>query len=208
MTQPETSLFEAMNTQRAIRHFTTEPVSDEDITTILQSAIHAPNGGNQQPWHFLVIRDREAKRRLGQRYQEARKTAESDEMRMLQQYRSGADLGNDMPDTPVVILVCIEHQTRAQELGSTTTQGSSIYPAVQNLMLAARGLGLGTVLTTLHTVYEKEVKEYFGIPDDVDTVALIPIGYPGEGERFGRLRRKPVEEVSSYEKWGQSRRSP
>ena len=205
MTQSETSLFEAMNTQRAIRHFTTEPVSDDDITTILQSAIHAPNGGNQQLWHFLVIRDREAKRHLGQWYLEAWKTAVSEEMRTLQQYRSGADLGNDMPDTPVVILVCVEHQTRARELGSTTTQGSSIYPAVQNLMLAARGLGLGTVLTTLHTVYEKEVKEYFGIPDDVDTVAMIPIGYPGQGERFGRLRRRPPEEVSSYEKWGQKK---
>ena len=156
-------------------------------------------------WHFLVIRDREAKRHLGQWYLEAWKTAVSEEMRTLQQYRSGADLGNDMPDTPVVILVCVEHQTRARELGSTTTQGSSIYPAVQNLMLAARGLGLGTVLTTLHTVYEKEVKEYFGIPDDVDTVAMIPIGYPGQGERFGRLRRRPLEEVSSYEKWGQKK---
>ncbi len=156
MTQSETSLFEAMNTQRAIRHFTTEPVSDDDITTILQSAIHAPNGGNQQLWHFLVIRDREAKRYLGQWYLEAWKTAVSEEMRTLQQYRSGADLGNDMPDTPVVILVCVEHQTRARELGSTTTQGSSIYPAVQNLMLAARGLGLGTVLTTLHTVEGSE----------------------------------------------------
>jgi len=205
MTQAETSLFEVINTQRAIRHFTTDPVSDEDIAKILQAAIHAPNGGNQQLWHFLVIRDREAKRRLGQWYLEAWKTAVSEEMRTLQQYRSGADLGNDMPDTPVVILVCVEHQTRARELGSTTTQGSSIYPAVQNLMLAARGLGLGTVLTTLHTVYEKEVKEYFGIPDDVGTVAMIPIGYPGQGERFGRPRRRPLEEVSSYEKWGQKK---
>jgi nitroreductase len=205
MTQAETSLFEVINTQRAIRHFTTDPVSDEDITKILQAAIHAPNGGNQQLWHFLVIRDREAKRRLGQWYLEAWKTTVSEKMRTLQQYRSGADLGNDMPDTPVVILVCVEHQTRARELGSTTTQGSSIYPAVQNLMLAARGLGLGTVLTTLHTVYEKEVKEYFGIPDDVDTVAMIPIGYPGQGERFGRPRRRPLEEVSSYEKWGQKK---
>ena len=195
MTQPETSLFDAMNTQRAIRHFTAEPVSEEDVTTILQSAIHAPNGGNQQQWHFLVVRDREAKRRLGQWYLKAWEAAVSDEMRPMQQYRSGGDLGNNMPDTPVVILVC--------QKSSTTPQGSSIFPAVQNLMLAARGLGLGTVLTTLHTAYEKEVKEYFGIPDDVETVAMIPIGYPGQGERFGRPRRRPLEEVTSYEKWGQ-----
>ena len=199
MTQPETSLFEAMNTQRAIRHFTTEPVSDEDITTILQSAIHAPNGGNQQLWHFLVVRDRESKRRLGQWYLKAWEAVVNDDIRPTQPYRSGGDLGNNLPDTPAVILVC--------QRSSATPQVSSIFPAVQNLMLAARGLGLGTVLTTLHTAYEKEVKEYFGIPDDVDTVAMIPIGYPRKGESFGRPKRKPLEEVTSYERWGQPKSS-
>ena len=124
MTQSETSLFEAMNTQRAIRHFTAEPVSEEDVKTILQSAIHAPNGGNQQQWHFLVVRDREAKRRLGQWYLKAWEAAVSDEMRPMQQSRSGGDLGNNMPDTPGVILVC--------QKSSTTPHGSSMSPAVQN----------------------------------------------------------------------------
>ncbi len=196
MTQSEISLFEAVNTQRAIRHFTTEPVSDEDVRTILQSAIQAPNGGNRQQWHFLVVRDQESKRRLGQWYLKAWEVAVNDDMRPMQPYRSGGDLGNNLPDTPVVIVVC--------QKSSATPSGSSIFPAVQNLMLAARGLGLGTVLTTLHTAYEKEVKEYFGIPDDVETVAMIPIGYPGQGERFSRPRRRPLEEVTSYEKWGKS----
>ena len=103
-----------------------------------------------------------------------------------------------MGDAPVLIMVCIEHATPEAAKSSSLTAGSSIYPAVQNLMLAARGLGLGTVLTTLHTVYEKEVKEYFGIPDDVGTVAMIPIGYPGQGERFGRPRRRPGYPSPAY----------
>ena len=197
MTQSEISLFEAIDTQRAIRHFAAQPVSDESISTILQSAVHAPNGGNRQPWHFLVVRDRESKRRLGQWYLKAWEAAVTGDMRTEQPYRSGGDLGRNMPDTPVVILVC-------QRTDSAPT-GSSIFPAVQNLLLAARGLGLGTVLTTLHTAYESEVKEYFGIPEDFETVAMIPIGYPSQGERFGRPRRRPLEEITSYERWGRSK---
>ena len=196
MTQPEISLFEAINTQRAIRHFSTEPVSDVSIGRILQSAIQAPSGGNKQPWHFLVVRDREAKRRLGEWYLKAWQAAVTDDMRSEQPYRSGADLGNNMPDTPVVILVC-------QRTDGTPT-GSSIFPADQNLLLAARGLGLGTVLTTLHTAYESDVKAYFGIPEEYETVAMIPVGYPARGERFGRPRRRPLEEVASLDKWGES----
>ncbi len=79
--------------------------------------------------------------------------------------------------------------------------GSSIYPAVQNLMLAARALGLGTVLTTNHMRFEQEVKAFLGIPEGVDTAALIPIGYPAEGVRFGGSRRKPLSEVVSYDRW-------
>lgn len=79
--------------------------------------------------------------------------------------------------------------------------GNSIYPAVQNLMLAARALGLGTVLTTNHMRFEQEGKAFLGIPEGVDTAALIPIGYPAEGVRFGGSRRKPLSEVVSYDRW-------
>ena len=200
---PNISLFEAMHSQRAIRHFTTEPVPDEAIDTLLRSAIRAPNGGNQQAWHFLVIRDREAKRRLGEWYLAAWSAAFTEERKHLQAYRSGADLGHGMADIPVVILACISHDDPGRDAGSVTG-GASIYPAVQNIMLAARALGLGTVLTTLHTKYESEVKEFFGIPDSVETAALIPVGYPAEGEHFGGSRRRPFDEVTSYDRWGQT----
>ena len=82
------------------------------------------------------------------------------------------------------------------------TSGASIYPAVQNIMLAARALGLGTVLTTLHTQHEQDVKALLGIPENVDTAALIPVGYPARGRRFGGSKRNTVGEVTYFEKWG------
>ena len=106
-----------------------------------------------------------------------------------------------MATVPVLILVCIDHGDAGLGPGPVT-RGASIYPAVQNLMLAARALGLGTVLTTLHTRYESEIKALLHIPETVETAALIPVGYPAEGARFGRARRKPLSEVVFHDRWG------
>jgi nitroreductase len=78
----------------------------------------------------------------------------------------------------------------------------AIYPAVQNLLLAARALGLGTVLTTLHTQYEREMKALLHIPETVETAALIPVGHPAEGVHFGHVRRRPLSEVVFHDTWG------
>ena len=103
-----------------------------------------------------------------------------------------------MDDAPVLLLACIEHG------GSTNlTTGSSIYPAVQNILLAARGLGLGSVLTTFHKQYEDEVRTIFGIPHNVETAALLPIGYPADGAGYGPTRRKPLDEVTHWDGWTQ-----
>jgi nitroreductase len=196
------SLFEAIRTQRSIRHFSTAPVSDEVVAKMLEAAIRAPSGGNTQPWYFLVIRDRKIKRQLGDWYLRAWRAIVADmseEQAALESYRSGGDMGHQMENVPVVILVCV----RLDDSDVSIVSGSSIYPAVQNLMLAARALGLGTVLTTNHTRYEEEVKRFFGIPDGVATAALIPLGYPAEGERFGGSRRKSLEDVTFYDHWGQ-----
>lgn len=199
----EMSLYEAMYTQRAIRHFSTQPVPDEAIQTILSAAVRAPSGGNRQPWHFIIVRDRETKRRLGDWYLDAWRSSVDEATRQQQAYRSGGELGRGMADVPVLILVCAD-QGAAVRGPVSITQGSSIYPAIQNLLLAARSLGLGTVLTTLHTLHETEIKEFLGIPENVDTAALIPLGYPAQGQRFGKGRRDPVEQVTFYDRWGNS----
>ena len=200
------SLFEAIHSQRAVRNFSAEPVSNEAIATIMEAAIRAPSGGNRQGWSFLIIRDREVKRRFGKWYFDAWHELTSDmdfQSPAAQPYRPSM-LTHEMEDVPVLILACQERPA-AGNSPNTITSGASIYPAVQNIMLAARALGLGTVLTTLHARHEKEVKELLDIPDNVDTAALIPLGYPAEGQRFGGSRRRPLHEVVFDEKWGHKR---
>jgi nitroreductase len=117
-----------------------------------------------------------------------------------------------MADAPVLLLACLKQTAPAgappklpPEIAAVVkslarTSGSSIYPAVQNIILACRGLGLGTVLTTIHTFFEDEVKAILGLPPEVMTYALMPIGYP-EG-KFGPIRRRPVSEVAHLDKYG------
>ena len=201
----DTSLFDAIHSQRAVRNFSAEPVTDEAITTIMEAAVRAPSGGNRQRWSFLIIRDREVKRRLGEWYFDAWQeiTVDMDfESPAAQPYRPSM-LTHGMEDVPVLILACQERASDGNS-PSSITSGSSIYPAVQNIMLAASALGLGTVITTLHTKHEQEVKELLSIPDNVDTAALIPLGYPADGRRFSRSRRRPLDEVVFHEKWGKT----
>jgi len=198
------SLKDALYTQRAVRHFSDKPVSDDTLHAILDAAIRAPSGGNRQPWRFLVIRDLETKKRLGLWYLEAWTNMinnMTEEERKAQPYRSGSELAHGMDRVPVVILACLEHPGANPPAPGPVARGASIYPAVQNLMLAARALGLGTVITTLHTRHEQEIKEYLGIPPNVETAALIPLGYPSEGVRFVPGRRQPLEEVVFYDRW-------
>jgi nitroreductase len=201
MTNANMSLFDAIHSQRAIRHFSEQPVSDEAVETMLHAAIRAPSGGNRQPWRFVVIRDADLKRRLGQWYLAAWQAATADMEALTQPYRHGAELAQQMATVPVLILACIDHGDAGTRPGPVT-RGASIYPAVQNLMLVARALGLGTVLTTLHTRYESEIKALLNIPETVETAALIPVGYPAEGSRFGRARRRPLSEVVFHDRWG------
>jgi nitroreductase len=195
------SLFDAIHSQRAIRHFSEQPVSDDAVETMLNAAIRAPNGGNRQPWRFVVIRDAALKRQLGQWYLAAWQAATAAMEALTQPYRHGAELAQQMATVPVLILACIDHGDAGTRPGPVT-RGASIYPAVQNLLLAARALGLGTVLTTLHTQYESEIKALLNIPEAVETAALIPVGYPAEGSRFGRARRRPLSEVVFHDRWG------
>ena len=196
-------LSEAIGTQRAIRHFSDRPVSDETVRALMEAATSAPNAGNRQQWRFLVIRDREAKRRLGEWYLQAwtETVSRIGEEGSTQPYRSGGVLGEQMENIPVIVLACIAAGS-GHVTGRLDTRGASIYPAVQNLMLMARSLGLGTVLTTMHTRFEDDVKRFLGIPDEFDTAALIPVGYPASGVGFGRVSRGPLGDVVFQDRWG------
>ena len=131
-------LFEAIDTQRAIRRFKPDPVPDELITRLLQAAIKAPTGGVSQSWRFMVIRDPETRRKIGELYRGGDDFAIRDDMTAQQKrtYAAAQYLEDHMEDVPVFILVCIE----GSGASGGVTSGSSIYPAVQNILLAARGL--------------------------------------------------------------------
>jgi nitroreductase len=202
-------LFEAMSTQRAIRRLKPDPVPDSAVRQILTSATHAPSGGNRQSWSFLVVRDPAKRARLGELYREswaevlklpyyaaaAKEPPESAAGRLL---RSARHLSEHLGEAPVLILACIAVDSGTSP---TITTGASIYPAVQNLMLAARALGIGTCLTTIHKFRDAQVKELLGIPAHVETAALIPLGYPRG--KFSAAARKPVGEVAYADRWGQ-----
>lgn len=197
-------LFEALHTQRAIRRFRPDPVPDELIHRVLDATIRAPSGGNRQPWAFMVLKDAAVRAKVAAFYKRAwdegggRSVASDPDRSLARVYRRASYLADHMADVPVLIIACV----RGGGSGASITSGSSIYPAVQNLMLAARGLGLGTVITTVHRRFEAEIKDLLEIPDDMQTAALVPMGYPADGARFGPTSRKPVEEVAFLDHWG------
>ncbi len=198
-------VFEVINTTRAMRRLKPEPVPDDLIWKLMGAAIRAPSGGNRQPWGFIVVRDEDTKKKIAGWYLDAwnksyamMKHAATADPAGARTYASADHLANHLAEAPVLIIAAV----RSGDVG-TSPAGSYIYPAVQNLMLAARALGLGTTLTTLHRAHESEVKELLGIPDDIETMALIPIGWP-EG-KFGSGPRRPVEEVTHWETWGETK---
>jgi nitroreductase len=202
-------LFEAMHSLRAMRRLKPDPIPDEVLQRILQAAIRAPSGGNRQPWYFLVVRDASARRQLAELwragYQEllkipyyAEAAAGGGNVAQQKMMRSVQHLAAHLHEVPVHLIVCID--TAGQP--PSFNHGSSIFPAIQNLMLAARGLGIGTVLTTIHHYRDAELKALLGIPDHIVVAALIPMGYPRG--TFGAGPRKPLHEVTFLERWGQA----
>ncbi len=199
-------LFEAINTQRAMRRLKPDPVPDDLIWKVLEAAIRAPSGGNRQPWNFLVVRDPEKKRKIAEWYLDSWnksygliKQAAMASPETAKTYASAEYLANHLAEVPVLIIATVNNAGVAP----VSPPGASIYPAVQNLMLAARALGLGTCLTTLHRTHEAEVKQLLGIPENVETMALIPLGWPRG--KFGVGARTPVDKVTYWDRWGQTK---
>ena len=218
-------LFEAIHSARSLRRLKPDPIPEEFITKILDAAICAPSAGNAQNWAFVVVRDAEQRRKLGAIYRKASdiaaavyrartRPAHVTEEQWQRMMSSGAYLWEHMGDAPVLLVPCLkqrdmppaetlppEIQARYQdELAYLDRiRGASIYPAVQHILLACRALGLGTVITTNHLRCEDELKSVLGLPAEVQTFALMPIGYPIG--KFGPLSRRPVSEVAHADRW-------
>jgi nitroreductase len=194
------TLLDLMRTARAMRWFRPEPVPDEVIEQIVTAATYAPSGKNTQPWAFVAIRDPELRRQVGALYRAAwyeamppllaAPPADAAEARARRHWQHTAD---HMGEAPLLMLVCYASDT------PTTAPGGSIFPAIQNLLLAARAFGVGGTLTTVHRNREPAIKALIGIPDRYDTVALIPMGYPARD--FAPVRRRPVGEVLHWDGW-------
>ena len=182
----EPSFFDVVRSQRGVRFYKPDPVSGEDVDRILRAAVRAPSASNKQDWVFVVVRDPGVKRRLGELYREGQQRSRGPGSSAPPTRPQPGHFAQDMEHVPVIVMACIANGgTRA--LGMV--QAASIYPAVQNLMLAAAALGLGTRLTTIWHSAETEIKELLGIPD------RPPGRQPAELHR-GRDVQRPVGQPS------------
>jgi nitroreductase len=191
--------FAVVERQRAYRAFSDDPVDDETIGRVLSAATFAPSAENKQPWEFVVVRDDATRAALGdlsRRAWEERGRAFS-ESRLTPAMLADVDRGatGGVAHAPVNIVVCADVQR-----GLAATIPSSIFPAVQNLLLAATALGLGSALTTITTGYRTEMQAILGLPQAVWPIALVPVGYPAQS--LGRPRRKPFSEHTHRELYG------
>ncbi len=194
-----TDLFDVMGRQRAHRRFTDEPLDDGAVAELLAAAVNAPNAENRQPWEFVVVRDPGVRARIG----EIAATAwdggarSHSEGRLDPHLLADVDAGvrGGISGAPVVIVVCAD-----LDRGHKATVGSSLFPAVQNLLLAATARGLGSALTTLATTRAADLAGVLGLPDHVVPVAIVPVGHPGRP--LGPPRRDPFATHTHRDRFG------
>ncbi|MGH7841924.1 MAG: nitroreductase family protein [Candidatus Binataceae bacterium] len=210
-------VYEAMRTLRAVRRLKPDPIPDVVLHRVLEAASWAPTGGNRQPWRIIAVKDAVRKAGLGALYQQVwaafapryqtilptlSAPARDKTERML---RAGEHLAMNYGLSPVITIFCFNPAEMAitdAKLGRVSVVGgASIYPAVENLLLACRAEGLGCVLTTLLCEREAEVRELLAIPEPWGTAAAIPIGYPLR-RGHGPITRRSVEELTFLDSWG------
>jgi nitroreductase len=222
----EIGLFEAVYTARTLRRLKPDPVPEELILRILEAGTRAGTGGNAQLWAFIVVRDAEQRAKLGEIYRCGSDISQTvyalrgrpphlTEEQFQKMMTAGAHLWDHMGEAPVLLVPCIQSNTlpprktfppdiqaRYDELAAyqQLIRGASIYPAVQNIILACRALGLATLITTNHLYYEPELRGALGIPDEMFPCALMPIGWPLG--KFGPVVRRPPSEVAFADRWG------
>ena len=203
-------VFEIMSTMQAMRRLKRDPVPRELLMKVLNAGVQVPSGQNTQPWEFLVLQSDDARQFFGNHYRNAfheRMThppADDDRSRRARSLRAALHLADHVAEAPVILLVCGLRDwpfavADDQRVGLAPPSYGSVYPCVQNILLACRASGLGASLTTLHQVFQDELHEYFDIPTSHGVVAAIPIGFPTG--RFGPVRRKPAEKKTHFDRW-------
>jgi nitroreductase len=202
-------VFEIIHTTRAMRRLKPDPVPDDLIRKILEAGVSAANGGNFQRWRFLVIKEPAIKQAVqawykkafdkvvGPRYASSPPPPGITKEKYARQHHAVEYLTEHFHEAPVWIVACLDEGTATPNRWS----GASIYPAVQNMLLAARALGLGSTLTTRHLLYAKETEAALGLPEGVRSYAILPIGWPMG--KFGPVGRTKLEDVVFSERWGQ-----
>jgi nitroreductase len=193
-------IWEALYTTRAMRRLDTKPVPEADLWKICEAATKGPSGSNAQPVRWIVVTDPDKRAQLGAIYKKCwapvsqmySGTIDKGDAQMVRVFGSADYLGDHMGDAPAIIIPA-----------SKGGDPGSVFGALQNLCLAARALGLGTTLTTVHQFAEDEVRAVLGIPSDVKTWAMVPVGYPLG--KWGEAKRRPVEDVTYWDGWKATR---
>lgn len=217
MTSTVTDLYECMSTLRAVRRLRPDPIPADVLQRVLQAGCWSPTGGNQQPWRVVVVQDEAGKTGLQEIYKpiwdsyavgfmKRHDDSPADERAKWQRV---ADAGNYLADNlssaPALLVFCANPAmmaiTDAKLDRPSMVGGGSVYPAVQNVMLACVAEGLGCTLTTLHCQNEPAVKTLLDVPDEWATVALVPIGYP-VGGGHGPITRKPPADMAYANRFG------
>jgi len=212
-------LYDVMRTTFSARDFTGDPIPNETLYTILENARFASSGGNRQGWHVIIVRDLQTRQALAQlaepaakRYAAQLQAGESPwnsidptsvDDATIAQTPAPARLTEPFIKAAVVLVVCVDLKLVAsidqdlQRVG--VISGGSIYPFVWNLLLAARHEGYGGTITTLPVAQEGKIQELLGIPGHVAVSAVMPLGKPVK--QLTKLRRKPVSEFTTFERW-------
>lgn len=201
VTAPDGSrdFFDVVLHQRACRSFLPDPVPDELVEQVLAAATHAPSAENRQPWVFVVVRDPEIRAGIADLARQlwhggARAfSAERTSANLLADVDRGVEVGFEQ--APVAVVVAGD-----EEAGLAVTLPSSVYPAAQNLCLAANALGLGSAFTTLATLQAEELRTLLGLPTHVHPMVVVPLGWPARP--LGPPRRAPVGEKTSRDRYG------
>jgi nitroreductase len=191
-------VIEALHSTPSRRYLSTEEIPEDVIRALLDAAVRGPSGGNSQLWAWIVVRDPAVKSQIAEWYREGWNKSYGPDTGRPQNAvsRASGHLAEHLEEAPVWIFPVLLGPAKSQN----PRLGSSIYGAVQQLMLAARAYGIGSTLTTLYSAHEAEVRELLGLPDNAITMALIPLGYPNRG-RWAQPKRRPLDEVVFWDRY-------